>query len=313
MPQRFWIGAVLALGVLALPTFSQAQQVQLEWKVKEGDKFFLETVSSFKQSMKTLGKELKQDREDTVVYSVTVAKKNADNSVVLDEKIESVSVKNTGGPAGVPAAEDKFNQQLKDAVFHVTLTPRGEVTKFDGYDELVKKITGDDANARKIVNAVLSEEGLKRSATEAFGLLPAGPVKQGDKWGEDRTVEAPLGPLGSFTIKKGFTYDGKDSINGKSVDKITFSGTAVYAPPKTADSPLPFQVVKGDLKADDIKGTIYFDGAAGRLVGSETTLRLKGNVTISVSGTNLDTEAQQDQAVKTRLLDKLPEKQPGMK
>jgi hypothetical protein len=307
MAQRSWVGAVLALGVLAFPAPGRAQQVQLEWKLKEGDKFFLETVTSFKQTLKTLGKELKQDRQDNVVYGVSVLKKNDDKTAQLEEKIESVAVRNTGGPAGTPAAEDKFNQQLKDATFRVTLTPRGEVTKFEGYEDLVKKIAGDDTNARKVVQAVLSEDGFRRSAAESFGLLPAGPAKPGDKWGEDRKVEAPYGPLGSFTVTKTYTYEGKDTINGKSVDKITFTGTAVYTPPKTADAgAMPFQVVKGELKADDIKGTMYFDADAGRLVGSEAAMRIKGSLTITVSGTNLDTEMQEDVAVKTRLLDKLP-------
>src|SRR6516164_5064869 len=103
MAQRSWVGAVLALGVLAFPAPGRAQQVQLEWKLKEGDKFFLETVTSFKQTLKTLGKELKQDRQDNVVYGVSVLKKNDDKTAQLEEKIESVAVRNTGGPAGTPA------------------------------------------------------------------------------------------------------------------------------------------------------------------------------------------------------------------
>jgi Family of unknown function (DUF6263) len=305
MRQRSWVGALLALGVLASPAFGQEQ---MAWKLKEGDKLFVETVSGFKQSMKTLGKEFRQDRETTVLYSVTVKSVDANKNAVLEEKVESVAVKNTGSPAGEPAAEDKFNQQLKDATFTVTVTPQGEVTKFEGYEELLKKIAGDDVNAKKIVQAVLTEEGLKRAATDAFGVLPAGPVKTGDKWGQDKKAEAPLGPLGSFTLTRTYTYDGKENYDGKSVDKISFTGTATYTPPKTGEaSPLPFQVTKGDLKADDMKGTLYFDPAAGRVVASETSLRLKGNVSITVSGTPIDTEMQQDQTVKTRVLDKLPE------
>jgi hypothetical protein len=305
MRQRSWVGAGLVLVVFAFPVYGRET---FAWKLKEGDKFFIETVTSFKQSMKTLGKEFRQDRETTVMYSVTVAKKNDDNSVVLDEKVESVAVKNTGTPAGEPAAEDKFNQQLKDASFHVTLTPQGEVTKFEGYEDLLKKVAGDDVNARKIVQAVLTEESLKRAATDAFGVLPAGPVKAGDKWGADKKAEASLGPLGSFTLTRTYTYEGKDNYNGKTVDKISYAGAASYTPPKMGEtSPFPFQVLKGDLKADDIKGTLYFDAAAGRLLASEMSMRLKGNVTISVGGTNIDTEAQQDQTVRARLLDKLPE------
>src|SRR5689334_10842250 len=118
MLQRCSIGAVLALAVLAVPAHAQ---VQLEWKFKEGDKFYFETVNSFKQSMKTLGKELRQDMDMTFVLGVTVQKVNADKSAVLEEKIESVEVKNAGGPTGAIPAEDPFNQKVKGASFRITV------------------------------------------------------------------------------------------------------------------------------------------------------------------------------------------------
>lgn len=304
MLQRCSIGAVLALALVAVPARAQ---VQLEWKFKEGDKFYLETVNSFKQSMKTLGKELRQDLDLTFVFSVAVDKVNADKSAVLVEKVESVEVKNTGGPTGGIAAEDKFNQQVKGATFRVTVTPRGEVTKFEGYDDLVKRIAGDDAVTRKTVQAVLSEDYLRHAAADVFGPLPAAPVKNNDKWGGDKKVEVPLGPLGTFTTARTYTYEGKDTVGSQSIDKITFKGTASYSPPKSGEAgPFPFQLTKGDLKIDELHGTISFDDAAGRLVQSDTTMHLKGSMTAVVSGNTLDSELQQERTIKTRLLDKLP-------
>jgi hypothetical protein len=302
MPSRCWVGAALVLAVLTAPGYGQ---VTLEWKFKEGDKFFLETTSVFHQTMKTLGKELKQDLEQTTQFSLSVLQKN-DVGAVLEQKLEAISLKNLN-MTGSSTNDEKFLQQLKDATFKVTVTPRGEITKFEGYDDLLKKLAGDDAKARATIQAILSEDSLKRSVGDTFGLLPAGPVKSGDKWGGDKKTELPLGPLGSFTVVKNYTYDGKETVEGKSLDKISFSGSATYAPPKMADmSVLPFQVVKGDLKAENIKGIVLFDSGAGRLAMAETTMQLKGNVTIAASGTNIDTEAQQDQTIKTRLLDKAP-------
>ena len=306
MLQRYSFGAVFALAFLAVPAHAQ---VQLEWKFKDGDKFYLETVNSFKQSMKTLGKELRQDLDMDFVFSVAVQKVNSDKSAVLEEKVESVTVKNAGGPAGEIAAEDKFNQQIKGATFRFTVTPRGEVTKFEGYDDLVKRLAGDDPVNRKAVQAVLSEDYLKNAAADAFGLLPAGPVKEGSEssWGNDKKLETPLGPLGSFTTTRTYSYEGKDTVGGKPVDKITFTGKATYSPPKSADAgPFPFQLTKGDLKVEDLSGTLFFDEAAGRLVQSTATMHVKGSMTVLVSGNTLDSELQQDRTVKTRLLDKPP-------
>ncbi len=303
MLQRCWLAAVLTLGVLALPAHGQ---VAMEWKLKEGDKFYLETVSTFKQVMRTLGRELKQDLEQTTVFGVTVTKKDADGSFVLEQKIEALMIKNAAGTAG--GTDDKFNQQLIGAVFKVTVSPKGEVTKFEGYDDLVKKVVGDDAAARKVFQAIMPEEYSKRSAAEAFAFLPDKPVKTADNW--ERKLETSLGPLGSFSSKRTYTYEGRETAEGKDLEKITFTAATTYnppTPPKSGEPPaFAFQVDKGDLKVEDYKGTVWFDAAAGRLARSEWSMRVRGTVVITVSGTKIDTEAQQDQTVKIRLLDKNP-------
>jgi hypothetical protein len=302
MLQRCWIGAALAAAVLAAPAHGQ---VTLEWKFKKGDKFYLESTSTLHQSMKSLGKELRQDMDITYVFAVAVQDVNADRSGVLEQTLESITVKNIGGPTGEIPAGDKFNQQLKGATFRLTVTPQGEVTKFEGYEDLLKKVAGEDAAARKTVQAVLSEEYLKRSATDVFGVLPPGPVKGGDEW--QKKQELPLGPLGSFAVTRTYTYRGKDILDGKSYDKITFDGTATYALPKSGEAgPFPFQVTKADLKTEGIKGTVWFDEAAGRLVQMTLEMSVKGTLTAVVSGNTLDTELDQTRSVKIRVLDKSP-------
>src|SRR5436190_23079821 len=94
MQRHYRLGAILALATFVLPAHAQ---VQMEWKLKEGDKFFLETVSMLKQQMRTQGKEMKQDLELTTVFALTVEKKNPDNTAVLEQKIEAVTSKNAAG------------------------------------------------------------------------------------------------------------------------------------------------------------------------------------------------------------------------
>src|SRR5207245_3369011 len=107
------------------------------------------------------------------------------------------------------------------------------------------------------------------SARELFGFLPE---KEEKTW--TREYVTPLGPLGSLTRKNSYRDEGGDSLDGKSVEKVTFRSNVAYtAPPeKTAQpasaQPSTFRVVKGDLKSPEpSKGTIHFDAQAGRLAG----------------------------------------------
>jgi hypothetical protein len=309
MLRRSWPGALLTLVSLAFP--APAQEVKLEWKFKPGDKFYLQTDSSVKQTMRTpsLGKELKQETEQSTLFSVSVEAVNADKSVVLEYKIEGVIARSaTGG--GAAALEEKLQQQLTGATFKVTLGAKGEVTKFEGYEDLVKKLAGDDENAKKVIRALFSEDELKAKATDALRFLPDGPVKIDAEW--ERDSKWPLGPLGSFELKKKYTYKGIEKavpIN-KALPAINYHvpDPKYSPPPKPEGAPLPIQVAKGDLRAENFKGTVYFDAEAGRLAYAETTLTVKGTVSFAGQGQggNVDTEVSLEQTIKTKVLDKNP-------
>jgi len=301
MKRWVWFGGLLALALAG----SVQAQVQMAWKLKGGDKFWLETVSTTKQTMQTVGRDLKQDIEQTTAFAINVLEAAEGKDTVLEQKIEWVTVK-VGGP--MTAADDRFNQQLAGLTFKVTITPKGEV-KLEDYAGLVAKIAGTDENAKKAVMAVLKEETLKQAIAEAFVFLPDKPVKTADTW--ERKELKPLGPIGTLDTLRKYSYDGQETVDGKALEKITFSGTANYTPPKPGEAtPFQFTVVKGEMKVDELRGSSNFDATAGRLVKAEWSMKLSGVVTIAVGGTNIETKAVQDMTVKTRLLNTAPAK-PG--
>jgi len=298
MLQRYWLGAVLTLGVLSVPAHGQAT---LEWKFKPGETFFLEEVRTQKQVMFSQGKTFKAEPEQTIVYEITVKDVNPDKSVVLEEKIAGIQFKNAAG--GSP--EEKFGQQLQGAAFKLTLGPDGKPTMLEGYADAVKKISGTDEQARKAVESIQSEEGLKRLAVQAFSFLPSKAVKEGDTW--EQEFNSNQGPLGSFQVKRTYKYAGKETVEGKEYDKVTFTAAATYTPPKAAeDSPFLFKVTKADLKADGVAGYYYFAAGDGRLVRGEEKFTLKGTATLVISNQPVDTGVEQDQTVRLRVVDKNP-------
>lgn len=290
------VAVVLVLGGLVAP--AQAQ-VNLQWKLKEGDQFYLEEVSNAKQNMKVMGQEVKQDQTVTTIFLITVVKKNADGSMVLEQKFESMKTEVVGGPP-----RDNIDKQIQGGTVRLHVSPKMEVTKLEGYDELVQKVVGNDAKAQQMFKLMMSDDTLKKKLAEQFEFVPGMAVKPGDKW--QRKAELSLGPIGVMKIERDFTYEGADMLGGKKLDKIAMTGVGSYALPKGDGGGFPFKVTKGELKIDGMKGTIHFDAAAGRLVQAEAKTNMKGALTISTMGADVEMDMVVDSNMRLRVLDKPP-------
>jgi len=287
---------ILSSVVLVLLANPVSGQTRLQWKLHEGERFYLETTVRANQTLSLAGQQTKQEMENVTVVSFYVKSKGADGSLVIEQKIESIKSKAVGGTAPV----GNIFRQMEGMVFTVTYNAKMEVTKFEGYGELIKKLGGDDPVVGKQIRSLLSEDSLKHSAEEAFRFLPDAAVKPGHKWDRKHTV--PLGPLGSLNAVQGYTYDGPVEFEGKNAEKISVVTSVSYQPPKGDTTGLPFRITAGNLKTQDGKGTIYFDAAAGRMLQSETKWRLKGVLTFEAAqGQPMDMEMDQEQSVRIRV------------
>jgi hypothetical protein len=293
--ERFTSSGIL----LVLCAASVQAQVKLEWKFKENDRFEQETITNLKQTMTPAkGQATTQDFEHVTQASFAVKKVNADGSVVLEQRLDKIKATNRAAP-GSPEVSGLI-KKLEDAVFIVTLNPKREVTQFDGYEELIKRVAGDDPTAAKAVREIVKPETLRRSVEEAFGFLPDKPLNKGDKW--ERKMEVSLGPLGAILATHTYTYDGPEMKDAKTLQKISVTSALSYNPPKGETGGFPFQITKGELKAESAQGTLLFDADAGRLVASEMKLKLKGSVTVAVMNQSHDLAIEQEQAVNIRVI-----------
>ncbi len=294
-------GGLVAVLILVAAGAPASAQVELAWKWKEGDKFYLESVSRFKQSLtlKDINREVKQEVEYATVLGFEVKTTGAEKNIVLEQRIESLKVSNA---QGVAFRDDK----LKGVVLRLTLNAKGDVTKVEGYAELIKKLTEDaDGELADTIKATVTEDSLKRSAQLALGFLPDRPVKRGDTW--ERKARTSLGPLGSMEVTNRYVSEGPENVEGKSAEKIVFTTEATYEAPKPSDKPALYQVLKGELKSEGGKGAAYFDAAAGRLVKFENTIRLRGALTLATSGGGtVNTEVQQEETTTIRVTDQKP-------
>jgi hypothetical protein len=293
MVRYTWL-AVLVLVGLTVP--AQAQ-VKLEWKFKKGDKFWLETGTKLNQTIQVAGQEIKQSMDNTTVNSYTI-KDVTNDGVILEQKIESVKMSSTGRLSGA----DELAKKMKGTTFTLTLDKDGKITKFEGYDEFINRLANDDPKVAKGIKQMLSQDTLTKATQEAFGFLPSDPVKKGSTW--KKSVTVPLGPLGNFKADNTYTLEGEV----KEGQKIDVKAEISYSTPdENQDTGLGFKVTKGELKSEEgTGGTMIFDAKTGRLVKSDIKVKIKGSMTIEVSGNSATMDLEQEQTSTVRLLDKAP-------
>src|SRR5262249_4388829 len=232
---------------------------------------------------------------------------------------------------GLTTSESKSVQGVEGALFTLTVSPKWEITKFEGEADLLKKLTGGDP-ASDLLKPFLPLELLKTPAEQAFGFLRDKAVKKDDTW-EKPKITYPLGPLGSLSATNKYTYKGKEKIDvlgrpdwaasmvglgagqgpllattaaaGKKIDfkeadKITVEMKTTYIPPPGEGGLLQ---IKPDLpKAEEGEQTIYFDSTAGKLITAETRMTIKGTITYEKT----EMELKQDRSVTVRYFEKKP-------
>ena len=87
---RRFVVAVLLLGA-GLAGTARAQTT-LEWKLKKGDHFYLRNVTTTKQTLKAVNKEVPQNAEQTIVLGFTVVDQ-VPEGFLLKETVEELTIK----------------------------------------------------------------------------------------------------------------------------------------------------------------------------------------------------------------------------
>jgi hypothetical protein len=294
MRRRSLLGLVTLLLLAA-----SAPADEIAWKFKEGDVFFaLETVE-MKMEMSFLGNTQPMESKTAVVSKMTVKKTNPDGSVVLERRIEQ---QKTEASMPMPFDVDELDKKMEGATFTITLSPKFELTKIEGYADFIKRLVGDDEIVGPFIKASLTEDTIKRSLEELFLFVPGKAVSAGDKW--ERKSKVPMGPMGTLLLQTNYQYDGKDG----GLDKISYESALKYEAPKDteANPAMPFKLVKGDMKAEKAKGVIKFDSAKGRMAENQGTVNLDMKLTMDVNGQEIEMELRQEQKSTYKVSDARP-------
>jgi hypothetical protein len=279
-----------------------AGKVLLKWKLEKGKTFYQKMTTNTDQNMKILNSEPKQTQKQTFYFSWTPVEQKGDDWIIK-QKIEGVTMEidiggtkinydSTNPTSSTNNPLSEFFKTLVGAEFTLTLNVKDQkVTKLEGRDEFIKKLSQTNPQMHQLLSQILSEQALKDMAEPTFAAVPNKEVAKGDKWTKENTLD--MGPIGKYTNTYTYTFEGPE---GK-LDKIKVDTALKYIPPddKTAAAGLPFKIKSADLKSTNGTGTVLFDPEKGRVERSNFKLDLNGELTIEIGGQTTNVQLKQTQ------------------
>lgn len=292
------------------PPAGSGDKANLVWKFEKGKAFYQELTTTTTQNMKVMGQDVNQKQTQTFYFKWEPVEQDKDGIWKIDQTIEGVKMTITINDQSIsfdstnPAAANnplaEFFKALVGAKFTLFVDKNMKVTKVDGRDDFIKKLGSANAQMEPLLKKILSDDALKQMADPTFGVVPNKEVTKGEAWTKDSTLD--LGPIGSYSNKYKYIYEGKDG----DLNKIKVDTTLNYNAPKESDQGLPFRIKTANLTSKDAGGTIYFNAAKGRVEKSNLSLKLEGSLDIEIGGTTTKVDLKQEQTTTSQTSDTSP-------
>jgi hypothetical protein len=304
----------------AAPTPPASDKQKFEIKLEKDKAFYQRMKTEVSQVIKVQGgSDLTQKHEQTFLFKWLPTAVSADGKWTVKQTIEGVKMTidiagnqvkydSTGpgeaGAASNPGLSDLFGK-LVGTEFTVTLAKNGTVEKVDGAQEFLKKLGGVNQAMENLLKKMLTDEALKQMTDPSLGITPPAEQAVGGTW--EKTSTLSLGPIGSYDVKTQYTYKGKDPQK-KDYDRIEVKNTLTYKPPTDQAEGLLFKIKGGTLTTvdptpQDPVSYVLFDPKAGRIAESKVTAKMKGNLNVTIGGTDTTIELFQEQTTTVEMAD----------
>lgn len=307
----------MAVLALAAGEVRADEAVTLRYQLKPGDKTIFQTTTTAVQSQSFNNMDFKTTIKSSDVGVRTCAEVDKDGNfriqsenkllkVVNDIAVlgkytyDSQAAENDKGSA-IGGALTPIYDRMKGAVLTVVVSPRGEVVKLEGFQELVADVIKDNPLAQQFAGGG-SDDAVKLGVQEQFIVCPEKPVKPGDTW--EATFELPLPKLGTVKGKRTYKYEGPDKVGEIPTAKIGITTEFSF------DLKIDMDVSKitGTIGTTASEGTAQFDVEKGRLLSLKTKVDFAGDMQVEAGGQSFNISMKQTQETDSRLLDAVPEK-----
>ncbi len=293
------VWTVLFVAVMAQPALCKegdaAEAGQLAWKFRTDQEIGVKLDQNTEMVVSLFGSDITTLVKSTIWMTWKVAQVDDHGTAEMSSVLDRVTVQMDNPQLGKSAADTNANDEaavglsgeivkafrpLVGAAITFKMSAQGEVT-----DE---KIPDD---VEKLLEQT-SSQGMPSVASAIMTIIHACPVfpteapKVGATWNESTEIEA--GGKATAVLEKTYTYQGAKEIKSRTLHQIDVEVQTVLA--ERDDGPSVEIVEQSDA------GTLYFDGVAGRLAGSNVIHTSKAIV--KVAGQEVD----QTTTAKTKVL-----------
>lgn len=286
--------SALALALLIVPLASA--QIVIKPRVETPGSFETKQFVKLKQTLSIMGQNIDTANQRTVTAKTDVSKPDSDGTVTYSTKYSAYETI-ISLPGGIKL---EFNSNGENApqgtqldfllpalatlakstttilydkngdVMNVELKSEG----LDALDDQAKAMLGDD----------IDSDVLKKKAQSELDDFNDKPVKIGDRWEAETTLD--LGQGAMFELTSNQKYVGTVQQDGKTLHQVESKYTEVDFEQPAAGPGAP-AVTDSNLKIITGTSTLLFDAEKGRVVTSKFNLEVSGEITLTIANMDL--------------------------
>jgi len=249
----------------------------LDWKFKEGEKFWVDTLTRVEQIEKVGTQQGANVVLMRTITSYLVKKVTESNYVELEAKIESTRYENNQ-----TADSQKMSTlfaMLQGATFKLTMNPERQVQKLEGYSEWLLKLAAQlPASEVDRVRALVPEADIRNAASEGFGFLPGKEITLNQQW--QKKCELNLAPAGILNYQSNYSYRGNDKGKEKIVIDCKENGKYTMTPGMSAVG------TTSEFTLVSRTGTIWFNNQIGKMDQAEHVYQTQGTILMPATATS---------------------------
>ena len=311
--QAFWPGIICCLG---FGTVLADDAISLRYKPTRGERLVYRCQTDVGQVQTIKDTKIDQELSQQQLCTRTVDEIDAEGNARVSLKTERFKLSAKFGPAGdyefnsqsdqrdrkskIGAAITPIFERLVGSKIRAVVTPHGEVREVTGYEELLHDLLVNNPIGLQFTGGG-SNEAARMGLQDQFIVLSRNALKPGESWEVPWDTELPR--LGKTRGKRIYKYVGPDKVGSLATAKIDATFELSY----DVDIDMPEAKITGSVAVIKSSSVVQFDVAAGRLISSQASFSLRGELSVEANGEKTPIQIEQTQKITFELLDNLPQ------